>query len=193
MKSVTRRCATCRCKVDTSKAFYGALKAFCGYECLRTYMNSEAARKVVQKAYNVEKRERKEKLKTRSDRIKEAQAAFNRYIRIRDKNKCCISSGKPLVDNEVGGGYDAGHYRSRGAAGHLRFHLLNCWGQSKHDNRYLSGNISAYRLGLIDRIGIERVEALENDNTVRTFSDEYLVRLKNIFNRRANLYQRRFR
>lgn len=193
MKSVTRRCSHCRKKVSASDALYGSLKAFCGTECLVAYAKSENGQKAYTKAVRKEIIERKEKLKPKSDYMKEAQASFNRYIRIRDLNKCCISSGRPLASESVGGGYDAGHYRSRGAASHLKFNLLNCWGQSKHDNRYLSGNVSEYRIGLIRRIGLERVEALEADNTPRTFTVEYLKRVKDIFNRRANLYQRKFR
>lgn len=193
MKSATRRCSNCRKKVNASDALYGSLKAFCGVDCLIAYAKSEKGKKDYTKAVKKETTERKQKLKSKSDYMKEAQASFNRYIRIRDLNKCCISSGRPLANEAVGGGYDAGHYRSRGAASHLKFNLLNCWGQSKHDNRYLSGNVSEYRIGLIRRIGIERVEALEADNTPRTFTVEYLKRVKDIFNRRANLYQRLFR
>ena len=193
MQSKTRRCSTCRQKCDTSDAIISHLKAFCSYNCLTTYTRSKAAQKLVQKAQAKSLAERKEKLKTRSEWMTEAQAAFNAYIRVRDSNKCCISSGRPLVDSSVGGGYDAGHYRSRGAAGHLRFHLLNCWGQSKHDNRYLSGNISEYRVGLINRIGLQSVEKLEADNSTRSFDIEYLKRIKRIFNKRARLYKRLFR
>ena len=193
MRSKTRRCSTCRQKCDTSAAIISHLKAFCSYDCLTTYTRSKTAQKLIQKAQAQSLAERKEKLKTRSEWMTEAQAAFNAYIRVRDSNKCCISSGRPLVDSSVGGGYDAGHYRSRGAAGHLRFHLLNCWGQSKHDNRYLSGNISEYRVGLINRIGLQSVEKLEADNSTRSFDIEYLKRIKRIFNKRARLYKRLFR
>ena len=193
MQSKTRRCSICRQKCDTSSAIISHLKAFCSYDCLTTYTRSKTAQKLIQKAQAQSLAERKEKLKTRSEWMTEAQAAFNAYIRVRDSNKCCISSGRPLVDSSVGGGYDAGHYRSRGAAGHLRFHLLNCWGQSKHDNRYLSGNISEYRVGLINRIGLQSVEKLEADNSTRSFDIEYLKRIKRIFNKRARLYKRLFR
>jgi len=193
MQSKTRRCSTCRQKCDTSAAIISHLKAFCSYDCLTTYTRSRAAQKLVQKAQAKSLAERKEKLKTRSEWMTEAQSAFNAYIRVRDSNKTCISSGRPLQSSSIGGGYDAGHYRSRGAAGHLRFNLLNCWGQSKHDNRYLSGNVSQYRIGLIQRIGLDRVEALEHDNSQRSFDIEYLKRVKAIFSKRARLYKRLFR
>lgn len=64
-----------------------------------------------------------------------------------------------------GGSRDAGHYRSRGAAGWLRFNEDNCHSQAKKCNRYGSGRATEYRVGLIARIGLERVEALEANNT----------------------------
>ena len=57
--------------------------------------------------------------------------AVNKYIRLRDVGKECISCGTPLVAEQLGGGFDVGHYRSRGAAPHLRFYTLNIHGQCK--------------------------------------------------------------
>ena len=123
---------------------------------------------------------RKEKLLTRNDHIKLTQKAFNAYIRARDYGKPCISSGRLYS-----------HYRSIGSASHLRFNLLNCHSQSVKDNRDLSGNIVEYRKGLIDRIGLERTEALENDNQPRKFDINYLLRLRQLMNKRARYYRKR--
>jgi hypothetical protein len=120
--------------------------------------------------------------------MKEAQAAFNKYVRLRDVHKPCISCGTPLQSESLGGGFDAGHYRSRGAAGHLRFNLLNVHGQCKRCNRYLSGNVAEYRIGLVSRIGQNMIDKLESDNEQKTFDVEYLIRIKRIFTKRANLY-----
>lgn len=102
------------------------------------------------------------------------QAAFNSWVRARDKaaGLPCISSGKPL--DWTGNMVDAGHFRTRGSAGHLRYHPDNCHAQSKHDNLYKSGNVGAYRLGLIERIGLDRVLALENNNTPRKWTRQEL-------------------
>lgn len=190
MKSTNRRCAQCRKKVDSSEALYGGLKAFCCYECLRQYIDSERGQKAVQSVKRKDIKERKEKLKTAGDYTKEAQIAFNRYIRIRDEGKPCVSCGNPLEHQSIGGGYDAGHYRSRGAASHLRYHTLNCWGQCKKCNRHLSGAAADYRIGLSYRITPEQLEAIECDNTPKKFTIKYLKRVKSIFTRRANLYER---
>lgn len=103
-----------------------------------------------------------------------AQKAFNDYIRERDKRagRTCISSGNVL--DWSGNGVDAGHYRSVGSAPHLRYNEDNCHAQSKHDNQFRSGNAVDYRLGLIKRIGIARVEALEADNTPRHYTHDEL-------------------
>lgn len=150
--------------------------------------------------YAVEKREKeqrkndrikKESFKTARQYLDEAQSSFNRYIRARDRGKLCCSCNSVLVKRSLGGGYDAGHYRSRGAASHLRFNLLNVWGQCKKCNLHMGGNYSEYRKRLVDKIGLERVERLENDNKSRKFTIDYLKRIKKIFNKRAKYYERK--
>lgn len=189
----TRRCALCRKKVEADKAIIGSLKAFCCMEHLIEFSRSAAAQQITRKARNKEARDTKERLKTRSDRVKEAQAAFNRYIRARDRNKPCICCGRSQGDLKHGGAVDAGHYRSRGSAPGLKFNLFNCHSQLAYCNRYLSGNVVGYRAGLIARIGLDRVERLEADNSPRRFDAEYLKRVKRIFTKRAKLYERLFR
>lgn len=132
----------------------------------------------------------REKLKTKSEWMREAQAAFNQFIRLRDQlaGHPCISSGQPL--DWSGNNVDAGHYRSRGSAPHLRFDERNCHAQSKKDNRYLSGNAVDYRIGLIARIGLEAVESLEADQTpkkytiaeLRAIKAHYVAKLKEMKN-----------
>lgn len=125
-----------------------------------------------------ELRERKLAIKSRSEWIKEVQIVFNKYVRCRDSGLVCISCGAALNSDMVGGGFDAGHYLSRGAKPHLRFDERNCHAQCKRCNRYLSGNVGLYRLGLITRLGLETVEALEADNTPRHYTIDDLKALK---------------
>lgn len=145
----------------------------CGPACAADFAMSERVRK--------ERSERKEglrKLKRRADHIAEAQAAFNAFIRERDRQAghLCISSGLPL--DWSGNNVDAGHYRSRGSAPHLRFDERNVHAQSKRENRYASGNATDYRIGLIKRIGLAAVEALEADQTGQSYTVEQLIELK---------------
>jgi hypothetical protein len=123
-----------------------------------------------------------DKQKTRSQWLSEAQSAFNRYVRWRDRDDPCISCGK-YVENKYGGNWDAGHFRSRGSAPHLRFHLWNCHKQCARCNRFLSGNTAEYRIALIQKIGSTKVLALEGlQNTVK-HDIVYLKRIKSIFTR----------
>lgn len=178
---------------------------FCSIEHATEYITTkqDAARKrqqaKVRKAREAEEKAgrkqiiaRKQALKTVSDYIKEAQASVNAFVRIRDFGKPCVSCGS-LPANKLGGTMDCGHYRSRGAAGHLRFNLFNMASQCVKCNRYGSGSAVDYRIELIKRIGLERVERIECDNKTRGFTKEYLQRIKKIFNRRTRLYKKLFR
>lgn len=119
-------------------------------------------------------RARKAALQTIPELLKEAQRAFNAFIRARDSAAGfpCISSGRGL--DWTGNGVDAGHYRSVGAAPHLRFDERNVHAQSKHDNQWKSGNVVEYRINLIKRIGLEEVESLEADNRVHKWERDEL-------------------
>lgn len=130
------------------------------------------------KEENERDRSRKEALKRIPDLIKEAQVAFNAFVRARDSGKPCICCGMPLGAGEVGGSFDCGHYRSTGSASHLRFHEDNAHAQRKVCNRYGAGRAVDYRIGLIQRIGIERVEALENNNTPHKWTADELKEIK---------------
>ena len=142
-------------------------------------------KKQAEAAYLKQKREdsrkdraKRHQMKNIPELIAEAQVAFNRYIRLRDAGRGCISCSVPLQLGGVGGGFDCGHYRSRGAAGHLRFHEDNAHGQCKRCNRRLAGNAGAYRLGLLERIGAERLHALEADNHPRKWTRWLLGEIK---------------
>lgn len=120
------------------------------------------------------------RLKTRSEHIADVQVAFNALVRYRDRNEQCISCQVhlPTLADQPGGGYDCGHYRSRGSAPHLRFDLRNAHGQCKKCNRYRAGNAADYRLGLIARIGLPAVEALECDQAGGGWTIPELIAMK---------------
>lgn len=159
----------------------------------------EAAKRIkAEKEAEKEGRERRQKMresfKTKSQWDKEAQSAFNRYIRIRDEGKECVSCGSPLMGKSnylTGSAIDASHYRSRGAASHLKFNVFNVHSACTRCNRQLSGNAVEYRIRLIERIGLERVERLESDNEPRRFDIPYLQRIKSIFTRKARALEKR--
>jgi len=145
----------------------------CGPVCAGRKVRADRKEKLAQDRKQT--RARRESLKTIYDRIREAQTAFNAYIRARDNGKPCICCGRPLGDGDVGGRFDAGHYRSTGSASHLRFNEHNCHGQRKYCNRYGAGRAVDYRLGLIARIGRQAVEDLESDNTLKKWTHAELI------------------
>ena len=123
-------------------------------------------------------RKRKLKIKTRLKWLSEAQTVFNSYIRQRDQKLPCISCGIP---NNGKHQRHASHYRSIGSSSHLRFCLNNVHASCMKCNSHLSGNITDYRVGLIKKIGIEKVEGLEVNNFIAKHDIEYAKRIKSIF------------
>ncbi|EQA6236817.1 recombination protein NinG [Enterobacter hormaechei] len=147
-----------------------------------------------EKAGRQRRKAKRESFKTKAQWDKEAQSAFNRYIRIRDEGKECVSCGNPLIGKSnylTGSAIDASHCRSRGAASHLKFNVFNVHSACTRCNRQLSGNAVEYRIRLIERIGQERVERLESDNDPRRFDIPYLQRIKSIFTRKARALEKR--
>lgn len=156
------------------------LAKVCSPYCARKVVEQQNAKKakLLESANRKETKAKLEKLKTRSQWIKEAQVAFNAYIRARDAGKPCICCGRVGSGMVRGGEIDAGHYRSRGSAPHLRFDERNVHAQLKQCNRYASGNVVGYRQGLIQRLGLEVLEALEADQTPRRHTIEDLKKIK---------------
>ena len=199
MANSKRKCKGCGEYGKVSEGIVNRAGYFHNDECLSLFISKNKEKMINKGRAKIAKDERKEikkakeGLKTAGEYIKEAQAAVNRYIRARDFNKPCISCGSmPTNDGLIKGQrVDAGHFRSRGSASHLRFNLLNIHKQCVKCNRWLSGNVVEYRVRLIERIGLERVEALENDNSLRSFDIDYLKRVKKIFNKRARWYEKR--
>lgn len=152
---------------------------------------AEVKRKKQGKEERKQQRARLDALKPQKTLLTEAQNAVNAYIRLRDNGKPCISCGVPLRIGGIGGGFDAGHYRSRGNSPHLRFYTLNIHGQCKKCNRYDGGNYSEYRKGLIERLGIEKVESIDADNRPRHYSKDDLRRIKKIFKKKVKLLMKR--
>jgi len=154
------------------------LQKVCGPACAM-----KIARKAVEKADKKETKRKLDAMQTRPQLLKKAQTAFNAYIRARDAGKTCIS-----CDTQLGSEpntFDAGHYRSVGSAPHMRFVEDNCHGQCKHCNNWLSGNHVQYRKRLLERIGLEELEKLEADTTVRKYSKEELIQIAKTYREKA--------
>lgn len=140
----------------------------------------EFARREREKRERKELRQRKEQAKSRADLTREAQAAFNKFIRLRDANEPCISCGRHHQ-----GQYHAGHYLSTGARPELRFDEANCHRQCAPCNNHLSGNIALYRVALIKKIGLAEVERLEGPHPSKKYTAEELREIKLEYTRKA--------
>jgi len=186
MANSKKRCRCCKEYALSESGVQVPLGYFCGMACA-----IEHGKKGAVADSNKRKKEAyaklKDKVKTVSEWRVEAQAAVNTYIRYRDRDKSCISCDA-IGDHDGRGGYwDAGHYRSRGAARHLSFNQLNIHKQCHQCNRYLSGNVVEYRKKLIERIGVDKVEVLEYNNNIVNHDITYLRRIKQIFTAKLRL------
>lgn len=174
------RCKNCKNKFEVT---YFNQKFCKREECLTAAY--DYAKKTKAKQWNKEKKERKEKLKTRADHMNELQKIFNKYIRLRDKDEPCISCGKPK-----GGGEQAGHYRSVGGNPELRFDENNVHGQCIRCNMHLHGNLIEYRKGLIDRVGLHVVEWLELNHEPKKYTIEEIKELKKEYKQKIRLQEK---
>lgn len=153
-KQRTRKCAICPTRFTPRNMMHKA----CGPDCAA--------------AVAVREREKKERKKLKAERaadkaalekhkpleywLKKAEAACNAYIRARDPD-ICIS-----CDVTHSSAWQAGHYISVGANRALRFHEDNIHKQCIHCNMFKSSNATEYRIRLLEKIGVERVEWLES-------------------------------
>ena len=173
-----KKCKSCKKPFNQRNS----LQQVCSPQCALAMVKQQKV-----KEFKAETRKRKQALKGKAEYMKEAQAAFNAFVRIRDHNLPCISCGRP---NDGSHQRHASHFRSVGSASHLRFHLLNVHASCATCNNHLSGNIINYVQRLPDKIGQERTDWLLTANFERRYSIEYLKRLKAIFAKRKRIYEK---
>ena len=174
-----------KCRVDTCRASFVPSRmgqAVCSPACamIDAPRHEPKARKALAEIERKDIKVRKEKLKSRADHLREAQAAVNEYVRLRDAHLPCISCDSNPSDQELitGSRWDAGHYRSVGACPELRFEPLNIHRQCVKCNRNLSGNAVEYRIRLVHRIGAETVIWLEGPHEPRKYTVEEIKTIK---------------
>ena len=136
----------------------------------------DKAKTARERQHKAETKTRRDKIKSKTEWLNEAQAAFNAYVRERDRlmGLGCISCGVTKPDIQ----YHAGHYRARKAAPQLRFDEDNVHRQCATCNNHLSGNLIKYRMVLQFRIGDKDLERIENDNSQARFTIEDAKRIK---------------
>jgi len=186
MANSKRRCKYCKTYHPPAQMISNRL----GFYCCNEHMIEDAIKNkpsLTEKGFKKRQREAKERIKKHSEWLQEAQAAFNRYVRVRDYGKRCISCNAKMDWNAYGGKVDAGHYRSVGGCSGGRFYLRNCFCQCIRCNRYLSGNVAEYRIALVKMYGEEEVAKIEALPKSRKYNIEYLKRVKRIFNKKATV------
>ena len=176
-----RKCPHCKKYNKPEDAIKVNISYFCNIEhaTKHGYKNKEQGRKI-------KHREQKKELKSndRPFREKQAQAAFNAYIRERDYSLPCVSCGR-----NHNGQYHAGHYRSRGAHPELRFEELNCHKQCAPCNNHLSGNISNYRPALIKKIGLDKLDWIEGPHEIVKYTCEELKEIELLYKQKLKELQ----
>lgn len=98
---------------------------------------------------------------------------FQPYVRLRDKDEGCISCG-----SKTKAYYEAGHYLSVGSRPELQFHPDNCHKQCRGCNHSRKSISHKYRANLINKIGLERVEYLDNYHAVTNWTVEEIKEIK---------------
>ena len=143
-----------KCKVCKNEftPIYTTAQSTCSLSCA---IEQTAQKK--NQAWKERKKILKDELTTVQDLMKLAQQVFNKYIRLRDQSKNCISCGqKPKKEN-------AGHFYSAGTHTSVRFDERNVHLQCEHCNTFLSGNLLNYREKLLIKLGFEEFERLSVD------------------------------
>ena len=149
---------------------------------LRAKEKVKAEAKRIKAKHEAEKADRKrladkkQQVKPLSYFIKQAQQAFNEFIRYRDREDACISCGRHHE-----GQYHAGHFRTTGANPELRFNEDNCHRQCAPCNNHLSGNLIAYRPALIAKIGRARFDALMGPHEMPKWKREDYIRIRDVY------------
>ena len=158
-----KECKNCKQEFNPARP----MQTCCSPRCALIY---------VRKKDKNELKERKDKLKSKSEWLKETQIVFNTFIRWRDKECSCISCGR-----STGSKINAGHYLAVGSHPELRFNELNTNLQCEHCNTYLSGNQLEYRKGLIAKIGLDKVEWLEGKHEPKKYTIEEIKAIKDLY------------
>ncbi|MDU4288354.1 recombination protein NinG [Mixta calida] len=161
-----------KCRICPEKFIpRNSLHICCSPSCAYKYATQQSERK--KKREEAEQRKAWNKRKADVKPLKHwedmTQRVVNDYVRERDRELPCISCG--TWDTAQ---WEAGHYRSRGAASHLRYNEDNLAKQCHRCNCELSSNAIHYREGLIARIGLQRVVALESNNEPHRYTREEL-------------------
>ena len=187
MANSKRKCPYCKERQKSDDMLIVGVQAFCNKDHYIEYQVANKS-KLVEKGRKIQRadiKKRKEELRPIKWYEDRAQAIFNKYIRLRDKGKPCISCGKP--DNGLHQRH-ASHYRSRGGCSYLRFDENNVHASCSQCNNWQSGNIAGYTPALIEKIGEAEFERIKTAPKSYKWSRDELIEIYEKYKLMCNNY-----
>lgn len=187
-----RKCKHCSEYQETELGLKTPAGWFCSHDHAVAFAISMAEKKreramaknrsAVVKKENAERKEHRQRVldvKPLSYWSKRAAVACHAFIRARDADVPCISCGATSSPQ-----WDAGHFRPSGINSALRFDERNIHKQCVRCNQYLSGNLTHYRAGLIEKIGEAVVIDLEQNHETKRWAREELQDVEKYYKER---------
>tara|TARA_R110000751_G_scaffold73709_2_gene149102 strand:+ start:21609 stop:22166 length:558 start_codon:yes stop_codon:yes gene_type:complete len=134
---------------------------------------------VKEQNWKKEKKKRERDLQTLQELVNLAQIVFNRFIRLRDQKLPCVSCGGKLIPKpKYSAQYDASHYYNANNHWNIRFNEDNVHASCTRCNKDLHGNLIEYRKELIQRIGEDKVNHLDDiSRVIRKFTKDEIREL----------------
>lgn len=152
------KCKVCKKKIEEKDLRIVGLYKIHNF-CLDDFIK-QTLKKVEEKrkkeTIKIEKKFKKLKVENKKSGAKmTAWKWFSKFIRKRDENDPCISCRRRKKN------YHCGHYVPKSRGEQFYFNEENCHKQCSYCNLFLSGNLAKYRINLVKKIGLEKVEELE--------------------------------
>ena len=176
-----------KCKICKKEYVKKSIKHMvCSYECSLAYSELHLSKKVKEKKAVA----RKELIAFNNKDVRKltgiAKNLAQHYARLRDVDDSCISCCKPIAKQ-----WDGGHYMNAKYFSAVRLNTLNIHKQCSHCNDWNNENKAEYRKNLINKIGLAKVEWLENQKGVCKYTAEYLVKYIRVFRKKIRQMKKR--
>lgn len=154
----------------------------------------KAERRLKDEAQQERRNHKIRKLDLKSDSYfkKQAQQAFNTFIRLRDHDQPCISCGITNPPDLHGGQWDCGHFKTVGGFPELRFVECNAFRQCKSCNagsaKYGAKAATVekmYRASLAEKFGQELVDWLDGPHEMTNYRRDDFIRIRDEYRAKA--------
>lgn len=177
---------SCKAKFTPSRP----MQTVCCWQCAQAV--AERKRELIeQKQKRIERqatREKKEKLKSRTQWLSECKEIAQKIARLRDFHDGCISCDKPSTWH---GQWHGSHFRPAGNFKAVALNLFNIHKACSQCNSFKSGNLTPYEDKLRLKIGDEKVDWLKSQTAPHTHRIEYLMKYKRVMGKKARLMEKR--